>query len=184
MSTIFCITKKYLVNMTQRLSCFLFDCVTKSYFEITSHTVRVCAHATYSWLIFWNVFLIFVWFLTIRFFNLFLFLNLFCDFCLLFPCSSPYHRDFRAKYLDMINVMITYTTFFHLHDVFFFSFLPYDFSFFDEILNVLFLWKHCVTMWMSKKNTESLNTSCPNWQPTNNDQYNTCDVCEIHIVHH
>ena len=35
--------------------------------------------------------------LTIYFFNLFLFLNLLCDFCLLLPCSFPYHRDFGVE---------------------------------------------------------------------------------------
>ena len=45
-STIFFITKKYLVNMILCFSCFLFDGITQSYCEITNHTVNVFAHAT------------------------------------------------------------------------------------------------------------------------------------------
>ena len=46
MSTIFFIIKKYLMNMTQCLSCFLFDGITSSYFEIKSYMVNIFARAT------------------------------------------------------------------------------------------------------------------------------------------
>ena len=51
MSTIFCVIKKYLVKMTQCLSCFLFDCITWNH---QSH--GKCFHSCNLWLIFWNVF--------------------------------------------------------------------------------------------------------------------------------
>ena len=90
MFKIFCITRKYHENMTQCLSCFLLDCI---YLIVScSHTLKSqmtqqMFSVGNSWLIFWNVFLIFVWFLTVCFFNLFLFLNLFHDFCLFISMS-------------------------------------------------------------------------------------------------
>ena len=62
-----------------------------------------CFRSCNSLLIFWNVFSIFVWFLTVCFFKFFLFLNLFYDFCLLLLCSSLYHGDFGVQWKILIS---------------------------------------------------------------------------------
>ena len=76
-STTFCITKKYLVNMTQCLSCFVFDVITHS----------KCVRSCNSWLLFGNVF----WCLCG--FWLYVFLSCFCFwiYFVIFVCCVHVH---------------------------------------------------------------------------------------------
>ena len=100
MSTIFCITKKYIYSMFVMLLIWWYHMIILWNHRPHSKFIHSCN----SWIIFGNVFLILVLFLTVRFFHLFLFLIIFCDFCLY--CDFKFY--FYKIYIIFVAALICF----------------------------------------------------------------------------